>query len=383
MNPRGGDCEAGGRRQNLWRRWSGWRKRQHGRKKKNVWLKQNELRRKNEKLAEARRLNDERLAEEKRVAEEQKRRQEEQAEVRRKKELAEAAVAEAEDEQEHNDAYKKLVEENRNEKEKAARELEKQRKQTAKSHCGVNVEITKTFKSKAVISDDSDKEGEDRSTESAPKGVKRKWTIKMIAKGDDNSDPNGESNHNAGHSPRNDKPKLAWSVINSASDVAGLGIMPHGGCEENGLSWMMRSMKDPPRALGRGVQRERRELKAIEGNEKDEEKVEDEDEDGEGEDDEEEKEKMLRSCELRNRGNSRDRIAEIDGDVRGSFPRRWEERLVDMRKNKGMDIKGIVQIGFRSGEIMGDSLTELYSANAGIGLWDRGLTAIHIHITEE
>ncbi|KAJ3780307.1 hypothetical protein GGU11DRAFT_760817 [Lentinula aff. detonsa] len=34
---------------------------------------------------------------------------------------------------------------------------------------------------------------------------------------------------------------------------------------------------------------------------------------------------IVKIMRLRNRGNSRDRIAEINGHTRGSFPRRWEE----------------------------------------------------------
>ncbi|KAJ3791714.1 hypothetical protein GGU11DRAFT_812681 [Lentinula aff. detonsa] len=135
------------------------------------------------------------VAEEKKIAEEQRKKQEELAEARKEEEkkrqaeerLAEEAAAEAEEERERASAFAKLVEENKKEKERATEDLEKQRKHTAKSHRGVDVEIP------AVISDDSDEEGEGKGKESAPRGVQRKRTIKMIAKGDNTSVPDGES----------------------------------------------------------------------------------------------------------------------------------------------------------------------------------------------
>ncbi|KAJ3780151.1 hypothetical protein GGU10DRAFT_381097 [Lentinula aff. detonsa] len=138
------------------------------------------------------------------MTEERRKKQEELAEARKeeaKNRRAEEAAAAAEEERERASAFAKLVEENKKEKERAAEDLEKRRKHTAKSHRGIDVEIPvppsesrrKTFKSKAVISDDSDEEGEGKGKESAPRGVKRKRTIKMIAKGDNTSVPDGES----------------------------------------------------------------------------------------------------------------------------------------------------------------------------------------------
>ncbi|KAJ3792708.1 hypothetical protein GGU11DRAFT_749704 [Lentinula aff. detonsa] len=88
------------------------------------------------------------------------------AKQREEERLAEEAAAEVEEEQTRTAAFAKLVEENKKEKGAGFGE--------------------KTFKSKAVISDDSDKEGEDRSKEPALRGVKCKRTIKMIAKVSDN-----------------------------------------------------------------------------------------------------------------------------------------------------------------------------------------------------
>ncbi|KAJ3735493.1 hypothetical protein DFJ43DRAFT_1036977 [Lentinula guzmanii] len=156
---------------------------------------------------ERRRKEERRVAEEKRIAEERRKKQEELVEARKQEEkqrraeerLAEEAAAAEEEERERASAFAKLVEENKKEKERAAEDLEKRRKHTTKPHRGINVEIPvppsgsrrKIFKSKAVISDDSDEEGDGKSKESAPRGVKRKRTIKMIAKGDSNSVPEG------------------------------------------------------------------------------------------------------------------------------------------------------------------------------------------------
>ncbi|KAJ3979229.1 hypothetical protein F5890DRAFT_1478700, partial [Lentinula detonsa] len=123
------------------------------------------------------------------------------AEKRRQEERrrAEEAAAEAEDEHVHSTAYARLVEENRAEWERAAKELEKRQKHIppAKMH-PVNVVIPpqssgskkKTFKSKSVISDKlSDEEKE---LPPAPRGEKRKRPIKMIAKGGSHSDPDDD-----------------------------------------------------------------------------------------------------------------------------------------------------------------------------------------------
>ncbi|KAJ3792983.1 hypothetical protein GGU11DRAFT_749355 [Lentinula aff. detonsa] len=161
---------------------------------------------------EKRREEEKKIAEERRIVEEQKKKQEELAEKKRKEDqrLAEAkrreeerviaeAAAGAEDKQERTTAFAKLVAENKLEKEKAARELEKRQKPTAKSS-RVDVEIPvstssprrRTFKSKAIISEDSSDEVVEQPREVIPRGTKRKRTIKMIAKGSDNYDPEGE-----------------------------------------------------------------------------------------------------------------------------------------------------------------------------------------------
>ncbi|KAJ3978502.1 hypothetical protein F5890DRAFT_1560229 [Lentinula detonsa] len=166
-----------------------------------------------QKLEEQRRQEEEeRIAEEQRVVEEQKKQQEKKAEMRRedaerraeakRREEERAAVeaaAEEEDEQEQTTAFAEIVEENKKEKGRAAKELEKRRKQPAKAR-NVKVEVPtpssgsrrKTFKSKAIISEDSEDEGEDTRKEVAPRGVKRKRTIRMIAKGSNTSDLDGE-----------------------------------------------------------------------------------------------------------------------------------------------------------------------------------------------
>ncbi|KAJ3791470.1 hypothetical protein GGU11DRAFT_751738 [Lentinula aff. detonsa] len=162
------------------------------------WIEEEKRREEEKKVAE-----EKKLAEEKRVIEEQ-RKQQELAERRRQEELAEQAAVEAEDKHEQNAAYTKLVEENKNEKERAAKELEKRRKQPAKPH-RVDVEIPvstsslrrRAFKSKAIISDDSGDEVVEQPKEVVPRGTKRKRTIKMVARsGNDkesNEDPTPET----------------------------------------------------------------------------------------------------------------------------------------------------------------------------------------------
>ncbi|KAJ3979515.1 hypothetical protein F5890DRAFT_1558629 [Lentinula detonsa] len=132
-----------------------------------------------EKLAEEQRLVEERRVEENRVAAERKKKQEEIAEARRQKELAEDATAEAEEEQARNLAFAKLVDENRKEKEKAAKDLRR-----------------KIFKSKAIIFEDSSDEVVEQPREVIPRGTKRKRTIKMIVKGSDNLDPDVDKGDN-------------------------------------------------------------------------------------------------------------------------------------------------------------------------------------------
>ncbi|KAJ3792536.1 hypothetical protein GGU11DRAFT_858956 [Lentinula aff. detonsa] len=164
-----------------------------------------------EKLAEEQRLAEEKqveeekqreeerkVAEEKRIAEEKKQDKIRLAEVQRREkvQLEEEVAAEAEEEQLRAVAFVKLVEENKKEKEKAAKELEKQRKPTSKSHrVDVKIPLTtsspwqKIFKSKAIISEDLGDEVVEQPREVITRGTKRRRTIKMIAKGGDNLDP--------------------------------------------------------------------------------------------------------------------------------------------------------------------------------------------------
>ncbi|KAJ3791522.1 hypothetical protein GGU11DRAFT_830864 [Lentinula aff. detonsa] len=96
-------------------------------------------------------------------------------------------------------ALAKLVEENKKEKAKAAKELEKRQKTISKP-TRPDVEISvpttsprrKAFKSKAIISDESDDEMIEQPREVIPRGTKRKRTIKMIAKGMSSSRPDGD-----------------------------------------------------------------------------------------------------------------------------------------------------------------------------------------------
>ncbi|KAJ3791462.1 hypothetical protein GGU11DRAFT_761589, partial [Lentinula aff. detonsa] len=150
---------------------------------------------------EKRKAKEQRIEEEKRREEERKRAEEKKmAEEQHEEErVTMEAAAGAEDEQERTTAFAKLVAENTMEKERAARELERRQKATAKSS-RVNVEIPvstssprwRTFKSKAIISEDSSDEVVEQPREVIPRGTKRKRTIKMIAKGGDNYDPEEE-----------------------------------------------------------------------------------------------------------------------------------------------------------------------------------------------
>ncbi|KAJ3979056.1 hypothetical protein F5890DRAFT_1559261 [Lentinula detonsa] len=93
--------------------------------------------------------------------------------------------------------FAKLVEENRKEKEKAAKELEKRRK-TIPKPIRPDVEVVvpttslrrKVFKSKAIISDESDDEVVEQPREVMTRGTKQKRTIKMIAKGGSDAETN-------------------------------------------------------------------------------------------------------------------------------------------------------------------------------------------------
>ncbi|KAJ3978829.1 hypothetical protein F5890DRAFT_1559590 [Lentinula detonsa] len=132
-------------------------------------------------------------AEQEVIAEKKKNEEVRLAEIKRREEarLAEEAAAEAEEKQVRERAYSKLVEENKKEKEKAARELAKRTKHVpAAKQRQVNVVLPprssgskKSFKSKSVISDDSDDAGVEKEREATPRGVKRKRTTKMIAMG--------------------------------------------------------------------------------------------------------------------------------------------------------------------------------------------------------
>ncbi|KAJ3978383.1 hypothetical protein F5890DRAFT_1601283 [Lentinula detonsa] len=184
---------------------------------------------------EERRKEEEKVAEEKRIAEEERKRQVQQryeerrlSEARKKEEEArnaENAAADAEEEQAQTIAFARLVEENKKEKERAAEDLKK-RRETIPAPRRVNVEIPvptpsprrKTFKSKAIISDESDNEVVEQPREVVPRGTKRKRTIKMIAK----SGPDVESDDNeAPHPPDISEPRSACSrcvIIGRPSD---------------------------------------------------------------------------------------------------------------------------------------------------------------------
>ncbi|KAJ3724994.1 hypothetical protein DFJ43DRAFT_1157750 [Lentinula guzmanii] len=153
-------------------------------------------------LAEEMRLEEELVLEEKRVAEEKQKELAKVAELKAREDKRAADAAEdAEEEREQNTAYVKLVEENRKEWEKAVKELERwQKRAPAAKPRMVDVVVpsrpsgsrSKVFKSKSVISDDSDVMDVDKEQVEAPRGVKRKRPIKMIAKGMNFSEPNAE-----------------------------------------------------------------------------------------------------------------------------------------------------------------------------------------------
>ncbi|KAJ3791753.1 hypothetical protein GGU11DRAFT_751149 [Lentinula aff. detonsa] len=157
------------------------------------------------RLAEERRMEEERLREEEKrlaekkiAAEEEKKKQDALAEKKRNENLRlaeakrreEEAAAAAEDNHKRSTAYKKLVEDNKKEKERAAKELQKQQKSIpAANSRQVDVIIPPRpsgskkipFKSKSIISDESDEES--REVVPAPRGETRKQTVKMIPKG--------------------------------------------------------------------------------------------------------------------------------------------------------------------------------------------------------
>ncbi|KAJ3791796.1 hypothetical protein GGU11DRAFT_812665 [Lentinula aff. detonsa] len=165
---------------------------------------------KEKRIAEEKRLlkekmAEERVMEEKRVAEEKRKKLQNMAELKAREDKRVADAAEdAEEKRAQDVAYAKLVEENRIERAKAVKELEKQQKRSpaAKSQ-PVTVVLpprssgskSKVFKSKSVISDDSDDTGVERAREADSRGKKRKRPIKMTAMGskapaaDDDFDP--------------------------------------------------------------------------------------------------------------------------------------------------------------------------------------------------
>ncbi|KAJ3793173.1 hypothetical protein GGU11DRAFT_749158 [Lentinula aff. detonsa] len=145
-----------------------------------------------ERIAELRRFKEEIINEEKRVAEEKKQEKIRIAETKRREE---EQVAEAEDAQEQNNSYAKLVEENRMEKEKAAKKLAKRREpapNTAQPVVSVVIpprasgSISKVFKSKS-----DDMVMDEREVETS-RSVKRKCPIKMIAKNGNFPDPTSD-----------------------------------------------------------------------------------------------------------------------------------------------------------------------------------------------
>ncbi|KAJ3791487.1 hypothetical protein GGU11DRAFT_761564 [Lentinula aff. detonsa] len=211
-------------------------------------------------------------------------------------------------------AFVKLVEENRKEKEKAAKELEK-RRQVISKPIRPDVEVVvpttsprrKVFKSKAIISDESDDEVVEQPREVIPRGTKvvRTWKqmttmllFPLIF------------------------PKLAPPVLvarakyatSKGNDVAGLVTMPPIDRKAEGteaaeqlariaeqnqdiINLLQKSIVVQEQMLGIMVRAERRVIEAMEESEKGED--EDGDEDGEGEEDEEEIEEVKRREEIR------------------------------------------------------------------------------------
>ncbi|KAJ3978492.1 hypothetical protein F5890DRAFT_1597302 [Lentinula detonsa] len=301
--------------------------------------------------AEMERLEEEAAREEEEKVAEEKRKQEEirLAEVQRreKERLEEEAAAEAEEEQMRAAAFAKLVEENRKEKEKAARELEKRRQAISKT-IRPDIEVVvpntsprcKVFKSKAIISDESDDEVVEQPREVIPRGTKRKRTIKMIAKGGSDVETN---DNNAPLSPNISKTRstcsrcaceichqqrqrCSWSGDNAArrsrskrvklddEDVyegpaarvgerrraEGVDVAEQLAriAEQNQdvINLLRKSIVVQEQMLGIMARAERRVIEAMEESEKGED--EDGDEDGEGEEDEEEIEEVKRREEI-------------------------------------------------------------------------------------
>ncbi|KAJ3791484.1 hypothetical protein GGU11DRAFT_831705, partial [Lentinula aff. detonsa] len=262
---------------------------------------------------------------------------------------AEEAAAEAEDEEERSVAFAKLLEENKKEKERAARDLEKRRKsnsQPLRPNVSVLVLMAsprrKAYKSKAIISDESEDEVVEQPGGMIPRGTKRKRTIKMIAKGGpteetiDNDAPLPPANSQlrpacsrcACKVCHQQRQRCSWSGDNAArrsrskrvklddEDVyegpaarAGERRKVEGTevadqlariAEQNQevVTLLRRSLVVQERMLGIMVRAEKRVMEAMEGSEKGDDEDEDEDEDGEGEEDEEVKE-AKRKAEIR------------------------------------------------------------------------------------
>ncbi|KAJ3978413.1 hypothetical protein F5890DRAFT_1560386 [Lentinula detonsa] len=293
-----------------------------------------------ERIAELKRFEEDIINEEKRVAEEKKQKRIRTAEAKRREE---EQLAEAEDAEEQNAALAKLLEENRMEKEKAAEKLAKRRGTTRNtSRPVVSVVIpprasgstSKVFKSKSVISDESDDVVMGEREVEVPRSVKRKRPIKMIAKNgnvpDPISDRDAEEDDEDARSPpesrsactrtqacelchvqrqrcswigdhasrrsRGKRAKLEDDVYRGPAarvtdrkfvtpEIAEqLAVLAGQNLELVGIA--RRSLEVQEKILSIMERRENREIKMVRG-----EKEEEEDEDGEGEEDEEEKEK--------------------------------------------------------------------------------------------
>ncbi|KAJ3979476.1 hypothetical protein F5890DRAFT_1636742 [Lentinula detonsa] len=285
------------------------------------------------KAEEQRVAEEKRRAEEKRIAKEQRmeeqQRQEEEKRVAEEKKKLE--VEKKKLRQKRSTAYTRLVEENKKEKERAAKELERRQKSISKPpqpDVQVLVPTTsprrKTFKSKAIISDESDDEVVEQPREVMPRGAKRKRTIKMIAKGGDNLDPDVEKGDNTSLPPDPSQPHSACSrcvMIGRPSDCRPQSTRrPTQACEldeddvyegpavrvgerrrvegtevaeqlariaeqnQDLVKLLRQSLVVQEQMLGIMVRAEKRGMEAMEESEK----GEDEDEDGEGEEDEEE-----------------------------------------------------------------------------------------------
>ncbi|KAJ3980377.1 hypothetical protein F5890DRAFT_1477786 [Lentinula detonsa] len=91
-----------------------------------------------------------------------------------------------------------------------------------------------------------------------PRSVKRKRPIKMIAKNGNYPDPTsdrdaGEDDENVGSpsQPRSACTRHASLAMCRGNGAVGSGTTPLDDCEENGPSWRMIYIEDPPRGLRR------------------------------------------------------------------------------------------------------------------------------------